>query len=337
MTTISAKMLAYSMHAECTIRIASYELTYPAFFHQDLMTHRDFSRSASSTRAIPMREMLRRIWKDMAKPTHWGKNKPGMQASEELVGWRRKLAIALWVFAGYCAMVIAWCLNKVGVHKQVGNMLLWPFMHFQTIVTATEFSNFFALRNHKDARPELQTLARRMFHLWTFEVPILLKLGEWHLIYILPEEKELYDSSKLLQMSAARAARVSYLNHEGKRPSLEEDKALFKRLVGQSPVHASPTEHQATSDTRTTLTMRIYKNGYACCGLYWDNPEKHGNFVGFIQHRKTIPNEVVRDHYYLGNPTESAERHLQYLTDYANTRAYAYAKDCRSLNRGGKV
>lgn len=333
MTTISAKMIAYSMHAECNIRIASYELTYPAFFHQDLMTHRDFSRSASSTRAIPMREMLRRIWKDMAKPTHWGKNKPGMQANEELVGWRRKLAIALWVFAGYCAMAIAWCMNKVGVHKQVGNMLLWPFMHFQTIVTATEFRNFFELRNHKDARPELQTLAKRMLQLWIAEMPILLKPGEWHLVYVSQEERQKYDTQTLLQISTARAARVSYLNHAGKRPSLEEDKALFQRLVGQSPVHVSPAEHQATPDTRTTLKTRIYKNGYVACGLDWDNPELHGNFVGFVQHRKWIPNEAVRDSYYLGNPTGIAEKHMRQLSTYAHTVASAYAKDYRNLSK----
>ena len=45
-------------------------------------------------------------------------------------------------------------------------------------------------------------------------------------------------------VSAARCARVSYLKHDGTAPSITEDLALFERLAGNAPIHASPLEHQ---------------------------------------------------------------------------------------------
>lgn len=55
---------------------------------------------------------------------------------------------------------------------------------------------------------------------------------------------------ELIQLSVARCARVSYLTHEGKRPPIEDDLALYDRLLGSIPLHASPAEHQASPDTQ---------------------------------------------------------------------------------------
>ena len=53
----------------------------------------------------------------------------------------------------------------------------------------------------------------------------------------------------LIKISVARCARVSYTSFEtGRRSTLEEDLALYDRLVGAQPLHASPAEHQATPD-----------------------------------------------------------------------------------------
>jgi hypothetical protein len=52
--------------------------------HSELMTHRVFSRNASSSRAIPVKRMIQDIIDDPAMPIHWGANIPGMQAREEL-------------------------------------------------------------------------------------------------------------------------------------------------------------------------------------------------------------------------------------------------------------
>ena len=67
-------------------------------------------------------------------------------------------------------------------------------------------------------------------------------------------------------ISAARCARVSYLKHDGTAPSIGEDLALFERLAGGTPIHASPLEHQ---------------------GLAMEHPRRRSrNFVGWWQFRE---------------------------------------------------
>ena len=56
-----------------------------------MMTHRVFSRNASSSRAIPVDRLIQDVMDDPAMPINWGSNKPGMQAGDELpsgeIGW----------------------------------------------------------------------------------------------------------------------------------------------------------------------------------------------------------------------------------------------------------
>jgi hypothetical protein len=73
-------------------------------------------------------------------------------------------------------------------------------------------------------------------------VPKQVSMGEWHLPYIKDDERG-ESIEDLKRMSAARCARVSYLNHDGKIDK-QKDFELFERLY--SSKHASPMEHQAT-------------------------------------------------------------------------------------------
>ena len=56
------------------VRLTTLELIYPRFIHSEFMTHRMFSRNASSSRAIPVQKMIDRIRNDPAMPIHWGQN-----------------------------------------------------------------------------------------------------------------------------------------------------------------------------------------------------------------------------------------------------------------------
>ena len=82
-----------------------------------------------------------------------------------------------------------------------------------------------------------------------------------------------------IAVSAARCARVSYHNFEGKETTIEEDLALFQKIIVDQPVHASPVEHQATPDWRSFETGK------------WINSKRHGNLIGWQQARKFVPNE----------------------------------------------
>ena len=98
MTTITAKIIKDSISAE-GVRLTTMELVYPRFIHAEFMTHRMFSRNASSSRAIPVEKMIERVIREPAEPVHWGLNQPGMQADNELP-WPQLVATrAAWLKA----------------------------------------------------------------------------------------------------------------------------------------------------------------------------------------------------------------------------------------------
>ena len=159
--TIEVKVIADSINSGGE-RITTMQLKYPRFIHSEFLTHRSFSRNASSSRAIPVSKMLRAVWHEPATPVYWGSNKPGMQAGAELPPFRRLASKVLWKGSGRVMCGVVWILSKLGLHKQVANRLLEPWQHIHVVVTSTEWQNFFDLRCHPDAQPEFQELAKQM-------------------------------------------------------------------------------------------------------------------------------------------------------------------------------
>ena len=277
--TIQAKIIEDSISIEGK-RITTFQLLYPRFIHAELMTHRIFSRNASSSRAIPVKKMIQMVREEPAMPIHWGKNQPGMQAKEEIQ--RVGAAQDIWLRAARNAANIAEELHQIGLHKQVANRILEPFQHISVVLTATEFDNWFELRAHPDAQPEIQYLAMQMQGAMLASFPKILEVGEWHLPYVTEDERndQFFKANPelLRQVSAARCCRVSYLKHDGSAASISDDLALCEKLVGAKPLHASPFEHQATPDVLA----------YEASGPEWKHPKLHGNFTGWIQYRKQI-------------------------------------------------
>ncbi len=78
------------------------------------MTHRQFSRNAASSRAIPVEKMIKMILDEPAEPIHWGKNQKGMQAKEELSEQDRVKAVIYWDAARHNAIASVEYLNKIG-------------------------------------------------------------------------------------------------------------------------------------------------------------------------------------------------------------------------------
>lgn len=250
------------------IRLTTLALAYHRYIHGEFMTHRVFSRNASSSRAIPVMTIIKQVWNDPVIPVHWGANMPGMQAKEELTGWRKAIARKLWKGAAKVACVIAYGMTKAGLHKQVANRVLEPWQQMHVIVTATEWANFFELRDHPDAQPEIRVLAARINLAMASSIPTIREVGGWHLPYVTSAERVKHPLFDLIKMSAARCARVSYLTHDGKKPDPVKDIALYDRLVGSVPIHASPVEHQASP--------------------FAANDEWGGNLRGWKQHRQDV-------------------------------------------------
>lgn len=243
----SAKIIADSVtyYGGSMSRLTTIQLRYPRLVHSELMTHRVFSRNASSSRAIPVAKMLEQVRNDPAAPYVWTTNKPGMQGDVVTDPTLIAKYDQMWIEAANQAADNAEVLMNEGLHKQVVNRILEPFQWISVIVTATEWANWFELRNHKDADPTIKRLAEVMLAAMEESQPRRLNNGEWHLPYVSKEEKSALPVATLVKISAARCARVSYLTHDGFFPDVDKDIALYERLVGSRPLHASPIEHQA--------------------------------------------------------------------------------------------
>lgn len=275
-------------------RITTFELEYPRFIHSEMLTHRLFSRNAASSRAIPIATMNDNIRANPAMPFKWGINKAGMQASEQLPEDQVADAKYLWNWAKNDAIAHSENLVRLGLHKQITNRITEPFQHMKTIVTATEFGNWFELRNHPDAQPEIHELARLMLEAMHSSQPQELCLKDWHLPYIDTEylegkltyslEDKLLTVDEARRISVSCCAQVSYRKND---TSLEKANSIFLKLRDMVPFHASPFEHQATP-------MHFHSDIY---GDKWEKGITHmnrqgyfgsGNFYGWIQYRQLI-------------------------------------------------
>lgn len=263
------------------VRLTTFVLTYPRFIHAEFMTHRVFSRNASSSRAIPVKKSIQMVIDNPVIPLAFTKNQKGMQGGEALDGVAHEEATKTWLRAREEAVYYASKLADLEVHKQYANRILEPWAHITVVCTATDWDNFFALRCHEAAQPEIHALADQMYALYGESKPVNLGVGQWHLPFISDEdyrgegiiERAMAEPLLQVKRSVARCARVSYLNHDGNTPTIDQDLQLYDRLIGSAPIHASPAEHQAMAQADVTV--------------------RSGNFRGWIQYRKTLKDENV--------------------------------------------
>jgi len=188
-------------------------------------------------------------------PVWWGKNQSGMQAKEELDSSEKNIAQLIWLAGRDKAIECVKEMSTLGLHKQIANRMLEPWFNIRIILTGTEFDNFFMLRCHPDAQPEIQALAYKMRDLYRDNEPKKLHHGEWHVPF---GDKISVDrvhalggnpwsgktQSDIVKIAVARCARVSYFNFEGK-DDYAADIKLCDRLFASEPKHLSPTEHVA--------------------------------------------------------------------------------------------
>lgn len=270
-------------------RLTTMEVTLPRIVLAEFNTHRVFSRNSASSRAIPVKKRIERVMADPFIPTYWGANQKGMQAEASLEGAEAQQAELVWCEALENAIASAMRMDAIGAHKQLANRLLEPFMWQTIIVTATEWSNFFALRDNEMAQPEIHEAAHLMRTVYEASSPTLVQFGEWHLPLIQPEERDgsFEHSEEARRISTARCARVSYLTHDGRR-DLEADLELYERLV--SGGHMSPLEHVATPLKYVGKLVEVDETALGRPIYNWF-PAFEGNFRGWKQFRKLVPHE----------------------------------------------
>ena len=304
---INARVIADSISPEGE-RMTTMEIEYPRFILAELNTHRMLSKNSASSRAIPVKAMHEQIKSAPAGPVYWGKNQPGMQAKTELTDNDLTDAKFIWQRAMQDALHWAWALaDRVGLHKQIANRITEPWMTMKTVISGTEWANFYYLRDHPDAQPEIRELAHKMHEAHRASQPQLLYPGEWHVPYVntyrsLINNELLYSDGKGDDLTAEEAriisasccAQVSYRKNDD---TLEKAQKIFQQLIYSKPAHASPVEHQATPmeesfyETWFDDPQHLQQFGVT----HMDNNCQlwSGNLRGWIQHRKLIPGEAV--------------------------------------------
>jgi len=227
-------------------RTTTVQVTVPLVIWAEVLTHRSLARNARSNRAVPSRVLIREVLANPFVPHYWGRNKSGMQAGEELTGWRLWIARQVWLKARYAAVAAAWTMARCGLHKQDANRVLSPWQWIDAVITGDEgaWEAFFALRCHPLADPKVQKIAEMIRTAINESKPQHLRWGEWHLPYYPGCVTE-----KWVLGSAGACARVSYACFDGKQ-SDEENAKLAERLISEKPAHASPLEHVVRASRR---------------------------------------------------------------------------------------
>jgi len=263
------------------VRLTTLQVTFPRFVLAEFNTHRVFSRNGASSRAIPVEKRMELVLGEPFVPAAFERNQKGMQGGDALTGDDDAEARAAWLELLDASKRCTERMLKTKTHKHWANRPLDLFAWYTCIVTATEWENFFALRNHAAASPEMQSCAQVMKSAMAQSTPRLLGPGDWHLplvdgdmgdfTWAKSRDAGLLDLAKV---SCARCARVSYLTHEGLR-DVKADLALHDRLLESG--HMSPFEHAAQVSLKTN-----------------DHRAFIGNFrAPWIQYRKMLPHEDV--------------------------------------------
>lgn len=295
----NAIVLADSISSD--VRLVTVSVTLPRIVLAEMNTHRVLSRGTASSRAIPVKTRCNVIEEHPFVPTAFGKNKKGMQAAA-LDADTNAEAEKIWLEALADALRHARRLEKIGVHKEHANRLTEPFAWVTQIITATEWENFFALRCHIDAQPEIQVAAGLMREAIARSTPTELREGEWHLPLVKIQDTtrggilavEPYHVAEKIAIcsSVARCAAVSYEKHNVEK-TIEEEVARHDQML--SVGHMSPFEHQAKVATREEIfRYGVFRAHQWNQGLNNWIADTIGNLRSpWLQYRKTLPGERV--------------------------------------------
>ncbi len=266
--------------------ISTVRLRYWKPIHGEFLTHRVFSKNASSSRAIPVGRLAESTVDDLYLP-RFRKNQPGMQAGGYLSEEEQAEAEHIWTKAAhacYQASLVLSDKDGLNVHKQWANRMLEWFGYINVLVTSTDWQNFFDLRleTNPDGSPvpqdEMYLLAKKIMDALDDAESNVLKPGDWHLPYITDEDRAIYNLPDLKKVSAARCASISYETVDGKIMTASKSVDLCDKLLKLN--HWSPFEHQAMADEKI--------DGY------WAHGSLHANFEGYAQWRHFLMEQNAR-------------------------------------------
>ena len=147
-TQIHVEIVGHSLSPQGD-ELISVLCTYPRIIHSEMMTHRMFSRNASSSRAVPVDKMIKAVRENTFCPFEFQKAHKGMQGSEYFIGADRQECINLWLESAELALQQAEKMKAKGISKQIINRILEPYQYYTVLITGSKegWDNFHSLRN----------------------------------------------------------------------------------------------------------------------------------------------------------------------------------------------
>lgn len=257
----SATILADSRNPAAE-RVTTIQIRMPLCVWAEFLTHRTFARNARSNRAVPSRVVIGEVIRNPFVPHCWGRNQRGMQAATQLSSLRSAICRRIWLLARWPAILAAYALTLLGLHKQDANRLLAPWQWVDAVVTGNDWAwqAFDALRRHPEADPKIQRIAELIWEARNQSQPTLLDWGCWHLPYYAGRPKSERTIS-LAWAAAGACARVSYAAFDGTH-SDAANVELAKRLGEARPGHLSPFEHCLVAHRDDRSNLQCIRGGW---------------------------------------------------------------------------
>jgi thymidylate synthase ThyX len=314
-------------------RLTTFLVQFPAFVEQELLRHRSFSFSSSSSRAVPVAKMLAEVRSDelRAAPVWWGREQKGMASGDELSdSWEHESKVfshgyssahhtipprlgaeLAWKRAALDAASHAEYSHYCGAHKSIVNRILGPFVHRRIVVTTCEpgLMNFFGLRLGKAAQPEIRVLAEKMWAAWNESEPKKLAPGEWHLPFI--------DRDSIADMLQYKGTHQNQIEREWGIPKYDNKATVLRMSQRVSAARCARTSYlsfdtgkRSMIEEDLALADRLIAQGHwsplehqatpdelhynnHLAGM-WQHQSEAGNLgLGWRQFRKMYPGEAV--------------------------------------------
>ena len=271
-------------------RLITFNLKYGRIIHSELLRHRAASHSVKSSRAIPTKKYRKEAKTNPYIPVKFGTNQKGMQAGKQTtatVSFGKKI----WKMSAGFACLAHSMMEKANIHKEVANRILEPYVWVEETLTIEHDAllEIAALRIHPDAQEDIRKVVEEMMYEVENSTPLILDENQWHVPYVIRQvngnitykdnDGKNLTLDEAIICSAARCARSSYANHDNSTTTYQNDQGLANKLIGSTPMHLSPFEHQARPFLNTE-----------------EKYEYSSNFRHFFQQRKAIEKSLWQFH-----------------------------------------
>lgn len=319
--SIEAELLLASKNSLTGDILYTFKLTFPRVILAEINTHKIASKNTSSSRAVPVPQMMRRVWEDPFVPITWGTYKKGMQAGPPLSGWKKRLAIWVWKAGRLFDLAEAFIDHYIlGLAKEITNRIYERYVWTEQIFSTTDVSNLILLRDSGMAEPHFHELARQINRITQFVEHILsgskncpritldeldlytqvsertqtLKIGQWHLPFM-------YDptghGSKYLTWERffhGQRPTETFLDY-WKKVSIGRCAWVSYYMPGDASNKVSDPDRAV--ETYKKLAQSDPKHLSPAEHVATPLPEsvRCGNFCGFLQARKLVPGEAGGD------------------------------------------